>query len=94
MTVLEGRYTVRDVDQFMTGYADFRPVRIEMGVTACRVMGDADHPDRVVVMLDLPSLDAARAYATDPRRHDALRRAGVTTCEDVILDELRAVALS
>lgn len=93
MAVLEGRFTVRDLDVFMTAYADFRPVRIEMGVTGCRVMGDVDHPDRVVAILELPSVDAARAYATDPRRQDALRRAGVVTSEDVFLDELRAVAL-
>lgn len=92
MAVLEGRYTVRDMDDFMTVFADFRPVRVEMGITACRLMVDADRPERVVVMFDLPSLDAARAFAADPRRQDALARAGVTECEDRFLDEVKASA--
>lgn len=92
MAVLEGRYTVRDIDDFMGVFADFRPVRIEMGVTACRLMCDADDPSRVVVIFDLPSIDAARAFAADPRRQDALRRAGVTACEDVFLDQVKSAA--
>jgi hypothetical protein len=92
MAVLEGRYRVRDIDDFMGVFADFRPVRVEMGVTACRLMCDADDPTKVVVMFDLPSIDAAKAFAADPRRQDALRRAGVTECQDVFLDQVKAAA--
>ena len=88
MAVLEARYRVRDRNAFMDAFAAFRPVRVEMGITGCRVLGGVDDPSVVVVMFDLPSPEAARAYAADPRRADALRNANVEAVEDVVLEEL------
>lgn len=93
MAVLEARYTVRDRDAFMDAFAAFRPVRVEMGITGCRVLGGVDDPSVVVVLFDLPSAEAARAYSADPRRAEALRNANVTSTEDVVLEELRSATL-
>jgi hypothetical protein len=93
MAVLEARYRVRDRDAFMEAFAAFRPVRVEMGITGCRVLGGADDPSILVVMFELPSAEAARAYAADPRRADALGNANVETIEDVVLEELRSASL-
>ena len=93
MAVLEARYTVRDRDAFMDAFAAFRPVRVEMGVTGCRVLGGADDPSVIVVMFELPSAEAARAYAADPRRRDALANANVDTIDDVVLEELRSTSI-
>jgi len=93
MAVLEARYTVRDRDAFMDAFAAFRPVRVEMGVTGCRVLGGADDPSVIVVMFELPSAEAARAYAADPRRRDALANANVDAIDDVVLEELRSTSI-
>jgi hypothetical protein len=90
MSVLEARYRVRDRDAFMGVFRDFRPVRLEMGCQGCRVMGDGDDPQNVVVMFDFPSAEAARAFAADPRRLAALEQAGVERREDLVLEELHA----
>ena len=44
----------------------------------------------VVVHLELGSAEAARAFAGDPRRRDALERAGVETADDLVLEEIEA----
>jgi hypothetical protein len=93
MAVLEARYRVRDRDAFMDAFAAFRPVRVEMGITGCRVLGGADDSSVIVVIFDLPSHDAARAYAADPRRADALRNANVESIEDVVLEELLSASV-
>lgn len=94
MAVLEARYRVRDRDAFMDVFAAFRPVRIELGVTGCRVLGCVDDPGNVVVLFDLPDVATARAYAADPRRREALGRGGVESREDLIHEELRAASLA
>ena len=90
MSVLEARYRVRDRDAFMGVFRDFRPVRLEMGCRGCRVLGDDGDPGNVVVMFDFPSAEAARAFAADPRRIEALERAGVERRDDLVLEELHA----
>jgi hypothetical protein len=93
MATLEARYRVRDRDAFMDAFAAFRPIRMELGVTACRVLGGDEDPSDVVVMFELPDCDAARTYAADPRRQEALKKAGVTDCTDVVLEELRSATI-
>jgi len=39
---------------------------------------------------ELGSAEAARAFARDPRRRDALERAGVETADDLVLEEIEA----
>ena len=77
MATLEARYRVQDRDAFMDAFAAFRPVRMELGVKSCRVLGGDEDPADIVVMFELPDCDAARTYAADPRRQEALKKAGV-----------------
>jgi hypothetical protein len=73
-------------------FKDFRPVRVEMGCRGCRVLGDDGDPNSVVVLFDFPDADAARAFASDPRRIEALERAGVESREDLVMEELHSAS--
>jgi hypothetical protein len=90
MSVLMANYRVRDFDVFKTVFDEFEPVRAEYGVTDRRVLRDPDDPTKVVVMLGLPSADAARRFSREPRRAEALARAGVVASHDTILEQVES----
>jgi hypothetical protein len=92
MAALLARYRVRDPDVFRRVFEGFEATRAELGVTGHRALAGADDPAVVVVLFELPSAQLARAYATDPRRTEALDRAGVAESEDLVLEDLRGGA--
>lgn len=90
MSVLMASYRVRDFSRFKTVFDEFEPVRAEYGVTDQQVLRDPDDPNKVVVMIALPSADAARRFSSEPRRTEALARAGVLTSSDTILEQVES----
>jgi hypothetical protein len=88
MAVLQARYRVRDRDGFLAVFRGFQPTREELGVTGHRLLGDPGDPTTVVVLFEVGSVEAARAYAADPRRREALERAGVETADDLVLEDI------
>jgi hypothetical protein len=88
MAVLHATYRIGDRGSFRDVFDDFAATRASLGVTGHRLLGRVDDPAVVVVLFELPSVEAARAYAGDPRREEALRRAGVTSREDVVMEDL------
>jgi hypothetical protein len=81
-------YRVRDFNGFKTVFDEFEPVRAEYGITDHQVLRDPDDPNKVVVILMLPSPDAARRFSSEPRRAQALARAGVVASSDTILEQV------
>ena len=88
MSVLLAIYRVRDFDAFKAVFDEFQPVRSEYGVTGHRVLRDVGDPAKVVVMITFPSVAAARGFAAESRRAEALARAGVVASSDTILDQV------
>ena len=88
MSVLLANYRVRDFDAFKTVFDDFEAVRSAYGVTGYQVLRDVDDPTKVVVMIAFPSTGAARDFTSEPRRRDALARAGVVASSDAILEQI------
>ena len=90
MSVLMARYRVRDFNRFKTAFDEFEPVRAEYGVTSHQMFRDPDDPRKVVVVIALPSADAARRFSSEPRRAEALVRAGVLASADAILEQIES----
>jgi hypothetical protein len=88
MAVLLAEYKVRDLETFRRAFAEFAPVRKELGATGHRLMAPPDNPSSVVVLIEFASADRAGAFSHEPRRLEALQRAGVVERADVVLEEL------
>lgn len=88
MAVLLAEYRVNDLDTFRSVFAEFAGVRQEFGATGHRLMSPPGDPAIVAVAIEFSSVDAARAFADEPRRIEALTRAGVIERADLVLEEL------
>lgn len=88
MATLLARYRVHDYGTFKAELDGFARVRQELGATGHRLMRAPDTPGIVVIAIDFVSLDAARRFATDPRRLDVLERAGVIERTDLIVEDM------
>jgi len=88
MPVLLAHYRVHDFGTYKTVFDEFEPVRRQLGATGHRLMRAADELGTVVLLIEFPSLDAARTFAADQRRLDLLDRAGVIERKDVILEDM------
>lgn len=92
MSLLLAHYKVTDTAVFDQVFDEFEATRRECGATGHRVLHAVDDPQIVVVMIEFPGGDAAAAFAQDPRRADALTRAGVIERSDIVLDGGPAVS--
>jgi len=88
VAVLLAEYKVLDLEAFRAAFAEFAPVRKELGATGHRLMASPDNPSTVVVLIEFASADQARAFSHEPRRREALQRAGVVERADVVLEVL------
>lgn len=91
MALLMAHYRVKDAGVFDRVFAEFEPTRRECGATGHRLLHATDDPAIAVVMIEFPDRGTATAFAEDPRRAEALERAGVIERSDLILDGPRAV---
>ena len=88
MAVLLAEYEVLDLKTFRRVFAEFADVRKELGATGHRLMAPPDNPSIVAVVIEFVSADAAKVFSREPRRLEALQRAGVTGRTDVVLEEI------
>jgi uncharacterized protein (DUF1330 family) len=90
MAVLVAEYKVRDLDNFIAVFNEFQTTRVERGALGHRVLRAAGDPTVVNVLIEFPSADAARDFANDPRRTDALERAGVVERADEVMEDVES----
>ena len=90
MAVLVAEYRVKDFAAFRDVFDSFGATRVERGATGHRLLRSTDDPDVVTVVMEFPSTGAARAFAADPERLQALDRAGVIERADEVMEEVDA----
>lgn len=88
MAVLLAEYEVQDLKTFRRAFAEFADVRKELGATGHRLMAPPDNPSIVAVVIEFVSADAADVFSREPRRLEALERAGVVQRADIVLEEI------
>jgi hypothetical protein len=88
MAVLLAEYEVLDLKTFRRVFAELADVRKELGATGHHLMAPPDNPSFVAVMIEFVSADDAKVFSREPRRLEALKRAGVTQRADVVLEEI------
>lgn len=88
MAVLVANYIVSDPEAFVTIFDQFQVVREQHGATGHRLLRDKHDRMHFIVTIDFPSEAAARSFADDPRRADALAKATVTDDTAVATEEL------
>ena len=88
MAVLLAEYEVQDLKTFRRVFAEFADVRKELGATGHRLMAPPDNPSIVAVVIEFVSADDAEVFSREPRRLEALQRAGVVERTDVVLEEI------
>jgi uncharacterized protein (DUF1330 family) len=90
MATLIAEYKVRDFDAFMAVFHEFQATRAELGATGHRLLRSVDDATVVNAIIEFPSPAAARRFADDPRRAEALERAGVLERCDEVFEEVEA----
>lgn len=88
MAVLLAQYEVLDLKTFRGVFAEVADLRTELGATGHRLMAPPDNPSFLAVMIEFVSADDAKVFSREPRRLEALKRAGVVTRTDVVLEEV------
>lgn len=88
MPVLLARYKVHDFATYKAEFDEFAPVRRALGATRHRLMRSPDEPGVVVLLLEFPTLDAARAFVDEPRRLELFDRAGIIERVDLVLVDM------
>jgi hypothetical protein len=85
---LLGEYEVLHLKTFRRVFDELAGVRKELGATGHRLMASPEYPSFGAVMIEFVSADDAKAFSRDPRRLEALKRAGVTQRADVVPEEI------
>ena len=77
VTVLVVKHNVRDFGVWKSVFDEREPVRWWRGVRRHWLYRSAEDPDDVVVAIEFPSPEQARAYLQDPELRQAMQRGGV-----------------
>ena len=88
MAVLVAEYKVKNLEGFMAVFEEFHTTRLEHGALGHRVLRAVGDPTIVNVLIEFPSAAAVRAFVEDPRRADALTRAGVVERADELMEDV------
>ena len=88
MAALIATYTARDPLAFIRTFNDFEAVRAELGSTGHRLFRGGLDDDEFVAVINFSSLGEVDSFASDPRRAEALERAGVVESHDILVEEL------
>jgi hypothetical protein len=83
MATLFVRHTVADFDAWKKVYDEFGPERRSLGVTSHGVHQRDGSPNDVTVYHEFGSIDAARAFVSNPRLKEVMRVAGVQGTPDI-----------
>jgi len=76
MAYMFGRVTVEDYAMFRKTFDSKEDMRQAAGATASTIYQSVDDPNEVIVELEFPSADAAKAFATSDALRNAAQQAG------------------
>ncbi len=89
-TILAVNHDVADYDAWKRVFDEFHET--ERGVMFHRINRNVDDPNNITVVHGFESIEAARAFVTDPELAAAMGRAGATSAPRIeIYDEVEAV---
>jgi len=77
VTVLVLQHRVRDYDAWKPVFDEHEPTRREHGAERHWVYRTSEDPNEVVVAVEFPSEEQARAFLEDPGLREAMQQAGV-----------------
>lgn len=83
MAALLVHHKVQDYSAWRKIFDEHDKVRKEYGSTGFRVFESASDPNDITVIMDWPTVDAAKAFATSNSLKEAMKRAGVISQPDV-----------
>jgi quinol monooxygenase YgiN len=85
MAKLIVHHKVQDFSAWRKAFDNHDPSRREFGSTGAQVFQSAGDPNDVTAIMDWPSVDAAKAFATSASLKEAMKNAGVISQPDVTL---------
>jgi hypothetical protein len=77
MATVAVQHTVEDFDSWRVSFDGHGKNRKEHGCTGETVLRDEENANRVLVLLQWPSMKEAHAFASDPSLAEAMRNSGV-----------------
>ena len=84
MAKLIVHHKVQNYSAWRKVFDDHGTARKEFGSTGAQVFQSAGDPNDVTAIMDWPSVDAAKAFATSASLKDAMKNAGVISQPDVM----------
>jgi quinol monooxygenase YgiN len=83
MAKLIVHHKVQNYSAWRKVFDDHDKDRKEFGSTGYQVLQSASDPNDITAIMDWPSVDAAKAFATSASLKDAMKNAGVISQPDV-----------
>jgi quinol monooxygenase YgiN len=83
MAKLIVHHKVQNYSTWRKVFDDHDKTRKEFGSTGYQVLQSASDPNDITAIMDWPSVDAAKAFATSASLKDAMKNAGVISQPDV-----------
>lgn len=83
MATLIVHHKVQNYTTWRKFFDDHDKARREFGSTGYKVFQSASDPNDITAIMDWPSVDAAKAFATSPSLKEAMKNAGVISQPDV-----------
>lgn len=87
MATLLVHHKVQDYSAWRKVFDDHDKTRREFGSTGNQVLKSASDPNDLTVIMDWPSVDAAKAFATSDSLKEAMKNAGVISQPEVMFLE-------
>lgn len=84
MATLIVHHKVQDYAAWRKVFDDHDKTRKEYGSTRFQVFQSASDPNDITAIMDWPSVDAAKAFATSDSLKEAMKNAGVTSQPEVM----------
>lgn len=78
MTTMIVQHNVTNFDVWKPIFDEHGATRATHGCESVDIYRGAEDPNAITILMTYPSLDAAKAFASDPSLEEAMQRAGVT----------------
>jgi hypothetical protein len=76
MAIFFGRVSLEDYDKFRPVFDSKEEMRQAAGATKSTVYQSVDDPNEIVVRIDFPTADQAKAFSTSEGLRNAIQQAG------------------
>ncbi len=87
MAIMFGRATVDDFATFRKAFDEGEGIRQSAGSTGNTVYQSVDEPNEIIVRVEFPTADAAKAFSTSQGLRDAMQRAGLKEAPRLLIVE-------